>query len=451
MHLWLALLLIAGCFGNAEEDVAQQDLVTLGKAPGRVKARGVKRGKAKAGGTTRSLGGGKSGAPAAGKWGRIRSNAEDPSLTPEQRAEIEKLEALGYADGTRDGGADEIVTLHDLERAGTGYNLFTSGHGSVATLVDMQGNTVHSWEQGFWDTWPRYQVNQGAPGTNHFRRAHLYENGDLLAIFEGRGILRLNSLGELMWGYQGRAHHDMHPDGDVIYVLTREAHLVRRIDPQRPILEDFIAILDAKTGTGKKRVSLIEAFENSEYDDIWKRKRHPDSDIFHTNSIQLLDGELADRVPAFSKGRFLVSMRQLSCIAVVDIDIPKVVWAHTGDYKLQHDPKILDNGNLLLFDNAGPENGSRVVEFDPTTMEEVWSYAGSKDQPFDSRTLGTAERLSNGNTLITESEGGRAFEVTSDGEIVWEFFNPHRAGDNQEFIAALFDVVRVEERPTWLK
>lgn len=38
-----------------------------------------------------------------------------------------------------------------------------------------------------------------------------------------------------------------------------------------------------------------------------------------------------------------------------------------------------------------------------------------------------------------------AFEVTRDGSIVWEFYNPHRAGDQDEFIATLFRVVRIPE------
>ena len=39
--------------------------------------------------------------------------------------------------------------------------------------------------------------------------------------------------------------------------------------------------------------------------------------------------------------------------------------------------------------------------------------------------------------------GGRAFEITMDGEIVWEFYNPHRSGEAGEFIARLYDVVRL--------
>jgi archaeosine-15-forming tRNA-guanine transglycosylase len=42
---------------------------------------------------------------------------------------------------------------------------------------------------------------------------------------------------------------------------------------------------------------------------------------------------------------------------------------------------------------------------------------------------GDQQRLTNGNTLITESEGGRILEIAPDGEIVWEFINPVRNDD----------------------
>ena len=44
---------------------------------------------------------------------------------------------------------------------------------------------------------------------------------------------------------------------------------------------------------------------------------------------------------------------------------------------------------------------------------------------------------------MTESDNGRAFEVAPDQEIVWEFYNPYRAGDADEYIATLFEVVRL--------
>ena len=37
--------------------------------------------------------------------------------------------------------------------------------------------------------------------------------------------------------------------------------------------------------------------------------------------------------------------------------------------------------------------------------------------------------LSTGNTLITEGMFGRMFQVTTKGEVVWEYVNPHFYSD----------------------
>jgi len=41
-----------------------------------------------------------------------------------------------------------------------------------------------------------------------------------------------------------------------------------------------------------------------------------------------------------------------------------------------------------------------------------------------STTMGGAQRLANGNTLICNAENGHFYEVTADGDVVWEYVNP---------------------------
>ena len=67
---------------------------------------------------------------------------------------------------------------------------------------------------------------------------------------------------------------------------------------------------------------------------------------------------------------------------------------------------------------------SRVIEIEPPGGRIVWSYEGSPRESFFSRWRGAAQRLPNGNTLITESEKGHVIEVTPQKEIVWELWNP---------------------------
>jgi hypothetical protein len=144
-------------------------------------------------------------------------------------------------------------------------------------------------------------------------------------------------------------------------------------------------------------------------------------------------------------------MRNIHTIAALDPERKTIDWAATGMWKYQHEPRLLKNGNVLLFDNRGNRGRSQAIEFDPLTQQVVWTYRGKAGETFYSRESGSIQRLPNGNTLITESEKGRGLEVTQAGEIVWEFLNPRRAGENGELIAALYDVIRLDQtQAPWL-
>jgi len=67
----------------------------------------------------------------------------------------------------------------------------------------------------------------------------------------------------------------------------------------------------------------------------------------------------------------------------------------------------------------------------------VWSYHGTDANPLSSEKRSNAQRLPNGNTLITESDSGRLLEVTTQGDVVWEFINPVRGGKKGELIPVI--------------
>jgi len=60
-----------------------------------------------------------------------------------------------------------------------------------------------------------------------------------------------------------------------------------------------------------------------------------------------------------------------------------------------------------------------VLEYDPQTQAFPWFYPGPNGKPFFSEIRGLSQRLSNGNTLITNSVAGEVFEVTPGHEVVW--------------------------------
>ncbi len=181
-------------------------------------------------------------------------------------------------------------------------------------------------------------------------------------------------------------------------------------------------------------------------------------DWFHMNSATYVGPnrwfDAGDK--RFAPDNVIISSRQASLMAIVARD-GSIVWRMGPDYSKsealrkirqiigQHNvhmiPKGLPGaGDLLVFDNGGASgygaatpvapNGSgifaransRVLEINPVTLELVWSYV-SPAQFYTSNIAG-AQRLPNGNTLITEGAPGRLFEVSTDGTIVWEYMSP---------------------------
>ena len=91
-----------------------------------------------------------------------------------------------------------------------------------------------------------------------------------------------------------------------------------------------------------------------------------------------------------------------------------------------------------------------VLEFDPLDGVVHWDYTGSDATPLYSSVCGSVQRLPNGNTLITESLSGRAFEVTREGDVVWRWTSPYRVGPNGEGVAVLMELIRIAEPLDWL-
>lgn len=393
-----------------------------------------------------------------GIWHKARNHFGHEKLSDEQREAMAKISGLPYLKGYNSAPDVENVTIYDKQSAYDGLNFVVSADAPKAFVMDMKGNILHEWRKDFEQVWPETGAHEFAPDVykTYWRRAYLLDNGELLAMFMNFGLIKLDKDSNLLWAYKGGSHHDLFiGEEDNIYVLTREIknHDGLQIESMafdKPVMEDFITVL-TPSGKEVKKISLIDCFLNSDYAPLLEHIKVP-VDIFHANTIKLIDGSVAHSYPMFKKGHILVSMRNIHTIAVIDPEQEKVTWVATGMWKYQHEPRLLSNGHILVFDNRGGKDGkSRAVEFDPLTREIVWSYQGDPAEAFYSREAGTIQRLPNGNTLITESENGRGFEVTKEGEIVWEFYNPNRTGENSELIAALYDVVRVDQaKLDWL-
>jgi hypothetical protein len=160
-----------------------------------------------------------------------------------------------------------------------------------------------------------------------------------------------------------------------------------------------------------------------------------DPDWTHGNALDL------DGMP----GRALYSAPGLDTIFAIDRATGSIVWrlGHDGSFApdpdepdpwflFEHDPVVLPNGHLLVYDNGRPgiREATRVTEYalDEGAMQSqvVWRYppAGVSDLWF-AQALGGAERLASGHTSITVGSidtvtANRIFEVTPEGETLWQ-------------------------------
>ena len=355
--------------------------------------------------------------------------AGEPELEEDEREELlEELLGLSYVGW--DTGADPRlsgVTLHDEARAWPGYNIYALGGGTV-DLLDMEGRRVHSWRVS--------ETKRRCP------YAELLADGTLGVVCRDASLIRVDWASKILWKLELRTHHDLfeRPDGSLLIPYKESASL-----EGREVRFDGIAFVSPR-GEITSQWYTFDHLDQlrrhhlpSPLDQAPKRGakagRKP-SDYYHLNSVEELpETELGQRDTRFRRGNILICLRNVNLIAVLDGQDRSVLWSW-GSRELEgpHMPTMLENGHILLFDNGVQRKYSRVIEMDPVEERIVWEYRGSPPESFYSQLRGSNQRLENGNTLICEADRGHVFEVTPEGEKVWEFWNPLIEGTKRRWI-----------------
>ncbi len=378
-------------------------------------------------------------------------SCQKQNTSPTKDNSIEKLKSLPYLTWVPMDAEDKLksgVTIYDEDLSFKGVNIYNSRHKGDAHLIDMEGNILHNWsaDKGKW-----HQIKMN-------------EQGDLFAIIKDVMLIKLDWDSNIIWTNELRFHHDLDiaENGD-IYSITRETIEVPYKSNTIPIENDYITTL-SPDGKVKKKISILHLMEgnimiNQETDEEMAEhfKEYPDEpfDPFHTNSIEIIKRD----IDGFAhKGDLLISIREWNLIAVIDIEKEKLVWSWgENTLKRQHHPTLLDNGNIMIFDNRGNEGYSRIVGLNPITKEIAWVFQPVKRELFYSDLMGGNQILPNGNLLITESNSGHVFEVSEvnisdtmqkkekEGKIVWEFWNPEiRKAENRR--AAIHRMMRLNPK-----
>jgi len=355
----------------------------------------------------------------------------------------EGLLSDGFPKGTR---------IYKPDKCSNGYTLVPYENGMIL-IIDMKGNVVHSWEIGT-------------------ERARLLANGNVV-VMKGSRIVEYDWDGKVVWEYEvpggpyrgtdypspGFIHHDLQrlSNGNTIFLYHEE------------VPEQYKKVIKDPTRRSTQIIGDCILEVNKDKEVVWKWHTHEHLDLNEDSSIRAREGRRFDWTHAntvgvlpenhwydeghkeFKPGNVILCSRQLDEIYIIDRDSQKVVWRYRGQYlggiSRAHEPLMIQKGmpgagNIIMFDNgtdrkttkrdgkAGIDEMTVVLEINPVSKQLVWLYQDGKD--FYSAIQGTQQRLHNGNTFICESTKGRIFEVTCDGEIVWEYLMPPFPGSDEE-------------------
>ena len=260
------------------------------------------------------------------------------------------------------------VIIHDLSKTENSYRLISSRNLEAAHLLPVDGRYVHSWY--FPHTEAATNDFSGFGMTWHY--AEMLPNGNLIVIIKDETILELDWNSKLVWKARLRAHHDFARTGDGHTIV------VSRRDIPNPWQKN-------------KNISMDELIEfNSTGDTVWtwqyedhiqeierfvKQPLPPHQnfqDWPHINTCEILpNNPIENSDNRFRAGNLLLCGRHANTIFIIEKETGKVVWAWGAD-QLQgpHIPTMLENGNILVYDNGHHTSDlareyTRILEIEP--------------------------------------------------------------------------------------
>ena len=321
------------------------------------------------------------------------------------------------------------TTIYKKDKVFPGYSIYTSDMESngFVNLIDMDGTIVHRWKKN--NKNENFLWRQVTP----FPNGSILLTSDMtpidwqrvdadshtIAIYDMPGQTAHHGIYWLKeGGFLGLVQEQIQIPFQTLSLKVRNDSLVH-VSPEGRTLKiiPLSKLLEGDPGYQKRLKAAYQRLKNLSRD----KTKNPAFDIFHTNNIENLEWD----IPGIAKkGDWLVTVRHLDRIFIVDPEQKKIVW-QWGENIISrpHHATFLKGDQILLFDNGINKKSSRVIILDIRSKQIVWQYGQKPGQDFFSATRGSAQKLPNGNILIAESDKGRAFEVTFAGEIVWEWYN----------------------------
>lgn len=348
-------------------------------------------------------------------------------------------------------------------------------------LINLDGEQVHQWD------YLGLPGNIIDPTLNDGQRGHLlvqYEMdpNEMIGIFGNKTVAQIDWNGDVVWkwgeqapGGMARQNHDWLrlENGNTLLLVARPAIVplladheigdqgLLEVAPDGTIVWSWMAgdHID-EFGISADGIDYLRGILSRGEKDPWG--------YLEINNMQVLGPNkwFDAGNPIFHPDNIIIDSRKANFILIIEKATGKVVWraGPYGDPTENPDNRIVNKtlprpldqtagqhnvqmiakglpgeGNLLMLDNQGGGGyppvslgvyaGSRIIEVNPVTREIVWQYtaedSGNPVWSFFTSFVGSVQRLANGNTLINEGMNGRIFQITPDGEIVWEYINPY--------------------------
>ena len=160
------------------------------------------------------------------------------------------------------------------------------------------------------------------------------------------------------------------------------------------------------------------------------------------SELWVIDHSITTEEAASEKGDLLYRWGNPQNYQAGTADDQQLFWQHDTHWIPDGLP---GEGNILVFNNGNGFRGFRryhssVDEIVPPRFDgnayqkdphsafgpdlPTWTYTAKNPKSFYARHASGAQRLPNGNTLITDSPTGTIFQVTPDGTTVWKYINP---------------------------
>jgi outer membrane protein assembly factor BamB len=321
----------------------------------------------------------------------LTDEAVDPTWDDGLTEEVAALDTDGW------------VTVADPERAAPGYTLILYRR-RVPLLIDLAGRVVHAW-----------------PRVRAVGRARVTEQGNLYLISQDDTVQEYDWDGNLLFEHRlpGRKHFPHH---DLIKLQNSNYLILGR---SRVDHRDYLREIDP-------RGEVVWSWNLVDHSDDFPQWDHEARDPGHINSIcELVENRwFAGGDERFRPGNLLISARNMSTVFIVDRPTGEIAWQASEGLDYQHEALMIPEGltgagQILVFNNGYNDRHafrrSRVQTYNPQTGEVDWEYGSPF---FFSSIAGVAQPLWNDNFLVASSHGGRIFETTRDGDIVWQLEPP---------------------------